>query len=618
MKRQLGPYHLVESLGAGGMAEVFLAHARREGDFVQPCVVKILHSELVNDENFTGMLVEEAKLVARLRHNNIASLYDVGRHGGEMFLVMEHVDGQDLHNILARAARHERKIPMAFAVHVARQMCAGLHFAHTRRGPQGEALNLVHRDISPPNVLVSAVGEVKVIDFGVAKFNSTAREKTRAGIIKGKFGYMSPEQAWDEELDHRSDIFSVGICLYEMLTGRSLYGQVEDALTMIRRAREADIAPVTQWRPDIPAELARAVHCSLSANREDRFQSAHEMERQMAVVLAEYAPDYTTLDAGVFVNELFDTGDPALTSVSPRIEPIASPSNGAKPLDETNRSLNETTRPIADVPAELRDDNDVEHLDLSDVLNDQLEASPDDDATVDFSFSDFVVEKTELFEGRELPGAPPVKPTDPPRKDEPTSKADRQTRPLLNNQDEKTHKRHRDEIKKPSIDDEKTQKQHRDRVQGSAADNGPESQIQSNPLVSRSGRHPVQKPSPAESPISGTYSRPKRATPPPDVAVDPAPEPRKDIGSTGAVSVPDPVLEPRRDKNILDTGAQALPTSTASQKLAQKAPSAGSKWPPEQGEKETDEERIKRYIQTACAAAFVLLAIGYLLVRLNC
>ncbi len=311
MNRTIGPYSLHHRLGSGGMADVYLAEVEREGGIHQKCVIKLLHDELTSQPQVRRTLMDEAHLIARLRHNNIAGLYDIGRDGDDYFLVMEYVEGRDLHAILSAASREDRSLSVGFALHVAANLCAGLHFAHTRIDSEGTPLNLVHRDVSPPNILISTLGEVKLIDFGVAKFASSVRHKTRSGVIKGKFGYMSPEQAWDEELDHRSDIFSVGVCIYEMLTGRSLYGQSDDAMEMLQRARSADIEPITRWR-SIPPDIADLVHQTLSKKRSDRPPSAHALERQLRRLLSRHYPDYTPLDTAQVVVDLFELSEPAL------------------------------------------------------------------------------------------------------------------------------------------------------------------------------------------------------------------------------------------------------------------------------------------------------------------
>lgn len=405
--KYLGQYELVKRLGVGGMAEVFLARARRQGGFSQDCVVKVLHAQLAEDQAFTRHLMEEARLIARLRHANIASLLDVGREGETVFLVMEYIDGRDLHAILATSVRREYNLPIPFALHVATNLCRGLHYAHTRQGKNGAPLYLVHRDISPQNVLVSVLGEIKLIDFGVAKFNSNHREKTRAGVIKGKFGYMSPEQAYDEPLDARSDLFSVGICLYEMLTGRSLYGQNDDPLVMLKRAREAAAEPIQKFRPDISPALARLVHKALSRKREDRFQTAHELEQALARQLALLAPGYTNLDAGQVVRDLFDTYDPALDDR--HFEEEMSPIHDV--LSES-AEMGESTDPMHEIPADLRHSGSFK-------WQNRIEIDPEEPTRAltvkddQFSQTDFADEKTELFRDERFSGRfPTISPDD--------------------------------------------------------------------------------------------------------------------------------------------------------------------------------------------------------------
>ncbi|WP_158542371.1 serine/threonine protein kinase [Lujinxingia litoralis] len=402
--RSLGPYRLIERIGVGGMAEVYLADAMRSGGLVQPCVVKLLHRNLARDQSFTRMLLEEAKLIASLRHNNISSLYDVGAEDGNFFLVMEYVNGRDLHAILAESARRGRALPVEAALYIAREVCKGLHFAHTRAGADGRPLQLVHRDISPQNILLSVLGEVKIIDFGIAKFDSRLREHTRAGVIKGKFGYMSPEQAWDEPLDHRSDLFSVAICLYEMLSGRSVYGQSDDPITMLKRARQAEIRPLGEWRSDLPDELLAVLKKALSHKREHRFQDAHAFGQALTSVLAGIAPRYTGLESGTLIREFFDEKDPALEALSPsrspgsrRRDPRAQTTRKAPPRIEP-QEIEEHTAPMQEVPDEVRLSGAYAQV--------PAESAGADDATyVKTVPADFAHEKTELFDEARLSGA---------------------------------------------------------------------------------------------------------------------------------------------------------------------------------------------------------------------
>ncbi|TXC78063.1 serine/threonine protein kinase [Bradymonadales bacterium TMQ1] len=411
--RSLGPYRLIERIGVGGMAEVYLAHAMRYGDLVQPCVVKVLHRNLAADRSFTRMLLEEAKLIAVLRHNNISSLYDVGSEDGNFFLVMEYVNGRDLHAVLAEGARRSYAIPVATAVQIARDVCNGLQFAHTRTGSDGRPLQLVHRDISPQNILLSVLGEVKLIDFGIAKFDSKLRERTRAGVIKGKFGYMSPEQAWDEPLDHRSDLFSVGICLYEMLTGRSAYGQSDDPLTMLKRARQAEISPIDQARSSLPQSLIAVVERALARKREDRYQSAYDFSQALSQVLAEIAPGHTGLESGTLLRDLFQQEDPALNALARPEASAETRPRGRDPRARTARKastpvpapitvaeIEESTAPMQEVPEEVRLSGAY-----AQVRPDDDFAHPDDATRVKTVPEDFASEKTELFDEVRLSGA---------------------------------------------------------------------------------------------------------------------------------------------------------------------------------------------------------------------
>ncbi|MFU8804612.1 MAG: serine/threonine protein kinase [Bradymonadaceae bacterium] len=307
--QQLGPYSLIEQLGAGGMAEIFRARARGQEGFEKDYVLKILHPRLAGDPSFGRMLAEEARLTAYLKHSNVVSVHDLGREGDTLYVVMEYVEGRDLHSLIATMAQSETPFPQEIAAYIARETCAGLHYAHTRRDEDGKSLQLVHRDVSPHNVLISFQGEVKLIDFGVAKIDDQLREKTRAGIIKGKFGYMSPEQAWDATLDGRSDVFSVGICLYEMLTGRSLYGQNEDPVAMIRKVRKADFVSPSTWRQDLDPEFEAILARALAPNRENRYQTALECQKELTAFIARFAPRLTPYDVGQFLSEMVSETD---------------------------------------------------------------------------------------------------------------------------------------------------------------------------------------------------------------------------------------------------------------------------------------------------------------------
>ncbi len=308
---QLGPYKLIERLGEGGMAEIYLARRPGYGGFERDFVLKLLHERLNPDPSFRQMLLEEAKLTASLTHPNIVPVLDTGYDEDVLYVVLDYVEGKDMHAYLSQAVQRKREIPISMALFIAREVSAGLHYAHTRNDNEGQSLQLVHRDVSLHNILISYEGDVRIIDFGVAKIDSEMREKTRAGIIKGKFGYMSPEQAWDKKLDARSDVFSLAICLYEMLTGRSVYGQSNDMIAMLRKVRAAEIAPPSTFRPEISKRVDNIIMKALASDPDKRFRSAREFQIAITAAIAQLDPTLTPLDIGSFLRALYDDIEPA-------------------------------------------------------------------------------------------------------------------------------------------------------------------------------------------------------------------------------------------------------------------------------------------------------------------
>src|SRR5678815_5856104 len=221
-ERQFGPYRLVRQIAVGGMAEIHLAKTAGIAGFEKYVALKMIHPNFAEDEQFIQMLVDEAKIAVQLTHGNIAQTFDLGRVGDTYYITMEYVDGADLYKILRRASEQDREIPLDVCAFIGKEISSALDHAHRKRDHKGKPLGIVHRDVSPQNVLVSYSGEVKLVDFGIAKAASKVRQ-TAAGVIKGKYYYMSPEQARGGQIDLRSDIFSAGIVLYEMVAGQMLY-----------------------------------------------------------------------------------------------------------------------------------------------------------------------------------------------------------------------------------------------------------------------------------------------------------------------------------------------------------------------------------------------------------
>src|SRR5215510_12640122 len=246
------------------MAEIHLAKAAGIAGFEKYVALKMIHPNFAEDEQFIQMLVDEAKIAVQLTHGNIAQTFDLGRVGETYYITMEFVDGADLYKILRRGSEQDQDVPLDVCAFVAKEMATGLDYAHRKKDVGGKSLGIVHRDVSPQNVLVSYAGEVKLVDFGIAKATMKVRQ-TQVGVIKGKYYYMSPEQAWGDPLDHRSDIFSCGIVLYEMMTGQMLYLE-EDLHRLLDMVRRADIAPPTRLRRDIPPQLERIVMHALAKN----------------------------------------------------------------------------------------------------------------------------------------------------------------------------------------------------------------------------------------------------------------------------------------------------------------------------------------------------------------
>jgi serine/threonine-protein kinase len=283
-----GRYALFDFIGKGGMAEIYLARQKTELGPARRCVVKQILPELANDPAFSEMLVHEAKLAGRLSHANVVQVFDLGREGERLFIAMEYVEGFDLNDLLRRCSRAKVPFPFELGVHVLGEALKGLDYAHRRTDDQGRPLGLVHRDVSPSNLLVSFEGEVKVCDFGIARANdvlagegagSAAHELGEA--LKGKAGYMSPEHARGESIDARADVFAAGIVLWELTAGRRMYKTGEGRPTLLELARAAEIPELP--RKGLPAEdkLRSVIAKALSPTREARYPSAAAMQRDL-------------------------------------------------------------------------------------------------------------------------------------------------------------------------------------------------------------------------------------------------------------------------------------------------------------------------------------------------
>ncbi len=298
-----GKYYLLERINVGGMAEVFRAKAFGVEGFERLVAVKRILANIAEDKEFIRMFIDEAKLAVQLNHANIAQIFDLGVVDGSYYIALEHVHGRDLRAMFDRCRQLGEPMPVSQACFVVMKVCEGLDYAHNKRDASGRELHLVHRDVSPQNILVSFEGEVKLIDFGIAKAAGKG-SKTQAGILKGKFGYMSPEQVRGIPIDRRSDVFSCGIVLYELLTGERLFVGESDFSTL-EKVRNVEILPPSTYNRRIPDELERIVLKALAKDPEDRYQNAIDLHDELQAFVYTAGEFYSRKDLAGWMKKTF-------------------------------------------------------------------------------------------------------------------------------------------------------------------------------------------------------------------------------------------------------------------------------------------------------------------------
>lgn len=281
-----GKYVLLDRIGHGGMAEVFRAVSRGPEGFQRALVIKRILPHLSQDRIFVRMFIDEAKVCGLLSHPNLVQIYEFGKIENSFFIAMEHVHGRTLNAVLNELARLRRPVSLAAAAEIARQICVGLHHAHSLRSATGQPLGIVHRDISPSNVMLAFHGGVTILDFGIARMADELRHThTQVGSVKGKASYMSPEQLRNEDVDRRSDIFSVGVVLHEMLTGRRLFPGARGSVD--RKLVELSLPLPSELNPAVPPALDRVVMRALASERDARYATAGEMAADLDQVMHE-------------------------------------------------------------------------------------------------------------------------------------------------------------------------------------------------------------------------------------------------------------------------------------------------------------------------------------------
>lgn len=303
----LGPYTLLRRLAIGGMAELYLARKSGGLGFEKYYAIKVMLPQHTGDPEHEKVMIDEARLTSQLRHDNIVAVVDLDKDQNRTFMVMEYIRGQDLSVLLQKLREAKGMIALEIAAFVTREICAGLHYVHTRIGADGKPLNLVHRDISPQNVLVGVEGDVKLIDFGVAKARGKGRIETKTGIIKGKLRYMAPEYAVGNLQDARSDIFAAGLILYELITGVPAYDETGiEPSEFLDRIKYARVPHPSQIRQDIPPDLENIIVRALAQHPEKRYQDALEMQQDLSIYLSRVAPQFTRAHCGVYFQSVFE------------------------------------------------------------------------------------------------------------------------------------------------------------------------------------------------------------------------------------------------------------------------------------------------------------------------
>jgi serine/threonine protein kinase/Flp pilus assembly protein TadD len=301
--KQFGKYQLLDRIAAGGMAELFRAKLTGAQGFEKLMAIKKILPSLSGEENLVTSFIDEAKLAALLHHENIIQIYDFGSMDDQYFIAMEYLFGKDLRTISRAAGKKDLPLELENILYIMSRICAGLDYSHNLKDLQGKPLNIIHRDINPQNILITYEGQIKIIDFGIAKAASH-NTQTRENLIKGKLAYMSPEQANGLPIDHRSDIFSTGIILYELLADRRMFtGETMHVLSLVR---EAQYDPPEEVIPDLPTQLNSILHRALEKDPDDRYQNAGEMLADIEEYLIELSLRPNNRSFAGYMKQLFE------------------------------------------------------------------------------------------------------------------------------------------------------------------------------------------------------------------------------------------------------------------------------------------------------------------------
>jgi serine/threonine protein kinase len=339
-------YRVIEKLESGGMAEVFRAESEGLQGFRKQVAIKRVLPHLSSKKKFISMFLDEARLSAQLSHSNCVQVFDIGVGDNAFFIVMEFVDGANLKSIVEHIKKSGHDFPVEHAVYLSLELCKGLAYAHELTDNNGVPLHIVHRDMSPPNVLITKHGEVKIVDFGLAKANSQL-EKSEPGIIKGKFSYLSPEAAMGQEVDLRTDIFAVGIILWELLAGQRLFLGDTDFQT-VKRVQAAQVPSISQINKRVPPELERILNKALARDPAQRYGKARDLGMELSKFMFKFGVPVSTFDVATLVQGAMKERqrhrpiqasiidkliEEALFEFTSLTDDKAPPSGGGKPID---------------------------------------------------------------------------------------------------------------------------------------------------------------------------------------------------------------------------------------------------------------------------------------------
>lgn len=301
MHEIFGPYTLLKRIAVGGMGEIFLSKQDMAAGFERYLVVKRILSSYSDDDKFVQMFLNEARLAALLNHPNIVQIFDFGQHNSLYFIAMEFLEGRDLRKIVKKLPN--RMLPYNYVVHVVHEICSGLYFAHEKKDNHGVPLHIIHRDVSPQNIFVTFDGIVKLLDFGIAKAE-TSSIRTQTGVLKGKYTYMAPEMVAGKKIDARADIFSLGIILYEFSTGKNLFKR-ENELQILKAVLKCEIIPPTKVVKDYPPELEKIVLKALSKSPDQRYSNCLELQEDLENFMVAYSMMVSPKRLGDFIKGLF-------------------------------------------------------------------------------------------------------------------------------------------------------------------------------------------------------------------------------------------------------------------------------------------------------------------------